>query len=300
MFSEKNIGNTPLVPLTNLMLSERLSATILGKLEYYNPAGSIKDRAALFMINGAEKAGLLTPGSTIIEPTSGNTGIGLAAIAKERGYKTLIVMPDSMSAERRNLIASYGAELVLIPGKEGMQGAVNKAIELQKTIPGSFIPDQFNNPHNALAHEMTTGPELWKDTKGKLDILVCGVGTGGTITGCARYLKKQNPELQVVAVEPATSPMLSGGKAGKHGIQGIGANFIPNILDRSLIGEIYPVTDEDAFSAARLLRSTEDIAVGISSGAALSAAIAIAKRPENAGKQIAVIFPDGADRYNNI
>ena len=300
MFSEKNIGNTPLVPLTNLMLSERLSATILGKLEYYNPAGSIKDRAALFMINGAEKAGLLTPGSTIIEPTSGNTGIGLAAIAKERGYKTLIVMPDSMSAERRNLIASYGAELVLTPGKEGMQGAVNKAIELQKTIPGSFIPDQFNNPHNALAHEMTTGPELWKDTKGKLDILVCGVGTGGTITGCARYLKKQNPELQVVAVEPATSPLLSGGKAGKHGIQGIGANFIPNNLDRSLIGEIYPVTDEDAFSAARLLRSTENIAAGISAGAALSAAIAIAKRPENAGKQIAVIFPDGADRYNNI
>ena len=300
MFSEKNIGNTPLVPLTNLMLSERLSATILGKLEYYNPAGSIKDRAALFMINGAEKAGLLTPGSTIIEPTSGNTGIGLAAIAKERGYKTLIVMPDSMSAERRNLIASYGAELVLTPGKEGMQGAVNKAIELQKTIPGSFIPDQFNNPHNALAHEMTTGPELWKDTNGKLDILVCGVGTGGTITGCARYLKKQNPELQVVAVEPATSPLLSGGKAGKHGIQGIGANFIPNNLDRSLIGEIYPVTDEDAFSAARLLRSTEDIAAGISAGAALSAAIAIAKRPENAGKQIAVVFPDGADRYNNI
>ena len=300
MFSEKNIGNTPLVPLTNLMLSERLSATILGKLEYYNPAGSIKDRAALFMINGAEKAGLLTPGSTIIEPTSGNTGIGLAAIAKERGYKTLIVMPDSMSAERRNLIASYGAELVLIPGKEGMQGAVNKAIELQKTIPGSFIPDQFNNPHNALAHEMTTGPELWKDTKGKLDILVCGVGTGGTITGCARYLKKQNPELQVVAVEPATSPLLSGGKAGKHGIQGIGANFVPSILDLSLVDEIFPVTDEDAFSAARLLRSTEDIAAGISSGAALSAAIAIAKRPENAGKQIAVVFPDGADRYNNI
>ena len=300
MFSEKNIGNTPLVPLTNLMQAESLSATLLGKLEYYNPAGSIKDRAALFMINGAEKAGLLTPGSTIIEPTSGNTGIGLAAIAKERGYKTLIVMPDSMSAERRNLIASYGAELVLTPGKEGMQGAVNKAIELQKTIPGSFIPDQFNNPHNALAHEMTTGPELWKDTKGKLDILVCGVGTGGTITGCARYLKKQNPELQVVAVEPATSPLLSGGKAGKHGIQGIGANFIPNNLDRSLIGEIYPVTDEDAFSAARLLRSTEDIAAGISAGAALSAAIAIAKRPENAGKQIAVVFPDGADRYNNI
>ena len=300
MFSEKNIGNTPLVPLTNLMQAESLSATLLGKLEYYNPAGSIKDRAALFMIDGAEKTGLLTPGGTIIEPTSGNTGIGLAAVAKERGYKTLIVMPDSMSLQRRQLIASYGAELVLTPGCLGMQGAVEKAIELQKTIPSSIICDQFNNPHNALAHEMTTGPELWKDTKGKLDILVCGVGTGGTITGCARYLKKQNPELQVVAVEPATSPLLSGGKAGKHGIQGIGANFIPNNLDRSLIGEIYPVTDEDAFSAARLLRSTEDIAAGISAGAALSAAIAIAKRPENAGKQIAVIFPDGADRYNNI
>ncbi|MBE6983367.1 MAG: cysteine synthase A [Ruminococcaceae bacterium] len=294
------IGNTPLVPLTQLMQKEGLSATILGKLEYYNPAGSIKDRAALSMIEGAEKMGLLTPGSTIIEPTSGNTGIGLAAIAKERGYKTLIVMPDSMSLQRRQLIASYGAELVLTPGHLGMQGAIEKAIELKNAIPGSFIPDQFNNPHNALAHEMTTGPELWKDTKGKLDILVCGVGTGGTITGCARYLKKQNPELQAVAVEPAASPLLSGGKAGPHGIQGIGANFIPHILDRSLIDEIYPVTDEEAFFAVKLLRATEDIAVGISAGAALSAAIALARRPENAGKQIAVIFPDGADRYNNL
>ncbi len=297
MFSENNIGNTPLVPLTHLMQREGLSATILGKLEFRNPAGSVKDRAALYMIDGAEKAGLLQEGSTIIEPTSGNTGIGLAAVAKSRGYKTIIVMPDSMSLERRKLIASYGAELVLTPGALGMQGAVEKAVELQKALPGSFIPDQFNNPHNALAHEMTTGPELWKDTGGKLDILVCGVGTGGTITGCARYLKKQNPNLQVVAVEPAASPLLSGGKAGPHGLQGIGANFIPSILDRSLMDEILPITEEEAYAAARLLKNAENIAVGISSGAALSAAIALAKRPENAGKQIAVIFPDGADRY---
>jgi cysteine synthase A len=297
MFSESNIGNTPLVSLDHLMQKEGLSATLLAKLEFKNPAGSVKDRAALFMIEGAEKAGLLTPGSTIIEPTSGNTGIGLAYIASQRGYKTLIVMPDSMSLERRKLIAAYGAELVLTPGHLGMQGAVEKAVELQKEMPGSFIPDQFNNPHNALSHEETTGPELWKDTNGKLDILVCGVGTGGTITGCARYLKKQNPKLQVIAVEPAASPLLSGGKAGPHGLQGIGANFIPGILDISLIDEIFPVTEDEAYATARKLREYEDISAGISAGAALSAAIAIARRPENAGKQIAIILPDGADRY---
>ena len=295
-----SIGNTPLVPLGHLMQKEGLSATILAKLEFMNPAGSVKDRAALFMIDGAEKAGLLSTGSTIIEPTSGNTGIGLAYIASQRGYKTLIVMPDSMSLERRKLIVAYGAELVLTPGALGMQGAVEKAVELQKEISGSFIPDQFNNSDNALSHEMTTGPELWKDTNGRLDILVCGVGTGGTITGCARYLKKQNSNLQVVAVEPAASPLLSGGKAGPHGIQGIGANFIPGILDLSLIDEIYPVTDEEAFSAVRKLREYENIAAGISSGAVLSAAVALARRPENAGKQIAIILPDGADRYRDI
>ena len=297
MFSESNIGNTPLISLPHLMQKEGLSATLLAKLEFMNPAGSVKDRAALFMIAGAEKAGLLTPGSTIIEPTSGNTGIGLAYIASQRGYKTLIVMPDSMSPERRKLIAAYGAELVLTPGHLGMQGAVEKAIELQKEIPGSFIPDQFNNPDNARSHEETTGPELWRDTNGNIDILVCGVGTGGTVTGCARYLKKQNPKLQVVAVEPAASPLLSGGKAGPHGLQGIGANFIPGILDISLIDEIFPVTEEEAYTAARKLRACEDISAGISAGAALSAAIAIARRPENAGKQIAIILPDGADRY---
>ncbi len=297
MFSESNIGNTPLISLPHLMQKEGLSATLLAKLEFMNPAGSVKDRAALFMIAGAEKAGLLSPGSTIIEPTSGNTGIGLAYIASQRGYKTLIVMPDSMSPERRKLIAAYGAELVLTPGHLGMQGAVEKAVELQKEIPGSFIPDQFNNPDNARSHEETTGPELWRDTDGNIDILVCGVGTGGTITGCARYLKKQNPKLQVVAVEPAASPLLSGGKAGPHGLQGIGANFIPGILDVSLLDEIFPVTEEEAYAAARKLREYEDISAGISAGAALSAAIAIARRPENAGKQIAIILPDGADRY---
>lgn len=293
----KPIGNTPLAPLTQLMTAEGLSATLSAKLEFMNPAGSVKDRAALFMIDGAEKAGLLCPGSTIIEPTSGNTGIGLAYVAAQRGYEALIVMPESMSLERRKLIASYGAKLVLTPGALGMQGAVEKARQLQKELPGSMICDQFNNPHNALAHEQTTGPELWKGTGGKLDILVCGVGTGGTITGCARFLKKQNPALQVVAVEPAASPLLSEGRIGPHGLQGIGPNFLPGILDLSLIDEIIPITEEEAYAAARLLRSTDGIGCGISGGAALSAAIVLARRPENAGKHIVLVLPDGADRY---
>lgn len=291
------IGNTPLLTLHHLMQSEELSATIMGKLEFYNPAGSIKDRAALFMIEAAEKAGSLLPGGTVIEATSGNTGIGLAAVASARGYRTVIVMPDSMSIERQKLLRAFGAQLVLTPGAEGMDGAVKKAEALQAEIPGSFIASQFENESNVLSHEETTGPELWHDTDGKLDILVCGVGTGGTLTGCGRYLKKQNPNIKIVAVEPAASPLLSQGKAGRHGLQGIGANFVPKILDISLIDEIIPVTEHAAYSAARQLCDCEGILVGISSGAALHAAIAIAKRPKNANKHIAVIFPDGGDRY---
>ena len=291
------IGNTPLLTLHHLMQSEGLRATLMGKLESYNPAGSIKDRAALFIIESAEKEGLLPPGGTVIEATSGNTGIGLAAVASARGYKTIIVMPDSMSIERQKLLCAYGAELVLTPGKSGMQGAVEKAEELQREIHGSFIARQFENENNPRAHYETTGPELWRDTEGKIDILVCGVGTGGTLTGCGRYLKEQNPNIQIIAVEPAASPLLSGGKAGSHGLQGIGANFIPKILDISLIDEVVAVTEQASYSAARSLRNCEGILAGISSGAALSAAITVAKRPENAGKHIAVIFPDGGDRY---
>ena len=291
------IGNTPLVILHQLMRAEGLSATVMGKLEFYNPAGSIKDRAALYMIEKAEKEGLLPPGGTVIEATSGNTGIGLAFVASARGYNTIIVMPDSMSIERQKLLRAYGARLVLTPGAQGMQGAVEKARELQSTIPGSFIANQFENENNPLAHEETTGPELWRDTEGKLDILVCGVGTGGTLTGCGRYLKKQNRSLKIIDVEPAASPLLTCGKAGPHGLQGIGANFIPSILDTALIDEVVTVTEQEAYSATRQLRDCEGILVGISAGAALSAAVAIAKRPENAGKRIAVIFPDGGDRY---
>ena len=291
------IGNTPLVILHQLMRAEGLSATVMGKLEFYNPAGSIKDRAALYMIEKAEKEGLLPPGGTVIEATSGNTGIGLAFVASARGYNTIIVMPDSMSIERQKLLRAYGARLVLTPGAQGMQGAVEKARELQSAIPGSFIANQFENENNPLAHEETTGPELWRDTEGKLDILVCGVGTGGTLTGCGRYLKKQNRDLKIIAVEPAASPLLTCGKAGPHGLQGIGANFIPSILDTALIDEVVTVTEQEAYSATRQLRDCEGILVGISAGAALSAAVAIAKRPENAGKRIAVIFPDGGDRY---
>ena len=291
------IGNTPLLTLHHLMQAEGLRATLMGKLESYNPAGSIKDRAALYMIEKAEKEGLLPPGGTVIEATSGNTGIGLAFVASARGYNTIIVMPDSMSIERQKLLRAYGARLVLTPGAQGMQGAVEKARELQSTIPGSFIANQFENENNPLAHEETTGPELWRDTEGKLDILVCGVGTGGTLTGCGRYLKKQNRGLKIIAVEPAASPLLTCGKAGPHGLQGIGANFIPSILDTALIDEVVTVTEQEAYSATRQLRDREGILVGISAGAALSAAVAIAKRPENAGKRIAVIFPDGGDRY---
>lgn len=291
------IGNTPLLTLNQLMQAEGLSATVSAKLEYMNPAGSVKDRAALAMIEDAEQKGLLTPGSTIIEPTSGNTGIGLASVGTARGYKTVIVMPDSMSAERRKLIAAYGAQLVLTPGDQGMQGAVEKAIALQKEIPGSFIPGQFENPAYPDAHEKFTGPELWRDTEGKIDIFVAGVGTGGTVTGCGRFLKKQDPNISIVAVEPAASPLLSGGKAGKHGLQGIGANFIPKNFDPSVVDEVLPVTEEEAYAAARSLGKTEGILAGISSGAALHAAILLAKRPENKDKHIIVLLPDGGDRY---
>jgi len=291
------IGNTPLLTLNQLMRKEGLYATLHAKLEYLNPAGSVKDRAALAMIEAAEAKGLLVPGSTIIEPTSGNTGIGLASVAAARGYKTILTMPDSMSTERRRLLAAYGAELVLTPGKEGMQGAVDKAMELQKAIPGSFIPGQFENPAYPEAHEKFTGPELWKDTDGKIDIFVAGVGTGGTVTGCGRFLKKQDPSIQIVAVEPAGSPLLSGGKAGAHGLQGIGANFIPKNYDSSVVDQILAVTEEEAYAAARSLGKTEGILAGISSGAALHAAILLARRPENKGKNIVVLLPDGGDRY---
>lgn len=291
------IGNTPLLRLGGIMEREGLNATLLGKLEFYNPAGSVKDRVALSMIREAEQAGLLRPGDVIIEPTSGNTGIGLASVAATRGYRTIIVMPDSMSQERRRLIAAYGAELVLTPGALGMQGAIQKAEELHRQIPGSFIPNQFDNPANPLAHRQTTGPELWKDTDGKLDIFVAGAGTGGTLTGTAQYLLEQNPRIRIVAVEPAASPLLSGGTAGPHGLQGIGANFIPSILDCSLLHEVIPVTEAEAYRAARQMGSAEGILIGISSGAALHAAICLAKRSENAGKTIAVLLPDSGDRY---
>ena len=291
------IGNTPLLVLNQLMRAEGLSATLLGKLEYLNPAGSVKDRAALAMIEDAENKGLLAPGSTIIEPTSGNTGIGLASVSAARGYKTILTMPDSMSTERRRLLSAYGAELVLTPGNLGMQGAVDKALQLQKEIPGSFIPGQFENPAYPEAHEKFTGPELWKDTEGNIDIFVAGVGTGGTITGCGRFLKKQNPNIQIVAVEPKNSPLLSGGKVGKHGLQGIGANFIPKNFDPSVVDEILPVTEDEAYAAARKLGKTEGILAGISSGAALHAGILLANRPENRGKNIVVLLPDGGDRY---
>ena len=295
--ADQLIGKTPLLELTHLEEKEQLSAKILAKLEFFNPAGSAKDRIALSMILDAEEKGLLMPGSTIIEPTSGNTGIGLAAVATARGYKTVIVMPDSMSAERQLLMGAYGAELVLTPGAEGMSGAIAKAEELAKAIPGSLIPDQFSNPANAAAHYRTTGPEIWTDTDGTVDIFVASVGTGGTVTGTGRYLKEQNPNIKIVAVEPAESPLLSGGKAAPHGIQGIGANFIPKVLDTRIYDEIIPVPTEDAYATGRFLGKTEGILCGISSGAALYAAMILAKRPENAGKTIVVLLPDTGDRY---
>ena len=291
------IGRTPLLELTHMEKTEKLQARLLAKLEYFNPAGSAKDRVALSMIQDAEQKGLLKVGSTIIEPTSGNTGIGLACVAAARGYRTIIVMPDSMSAERQLLMGAYGAQLVLTPGALGMSGAIAKAEELAKEIPGSFIPDQFGNPANAKAHYETTGPEIWADTDGNVDIFVAGVGTGGTITGVGRFLKEKNPAVQVVAVEPADSPLLSGGKAGPHGLQGIGANFVPAVLDTTVYDRIIPVTTQQAYEAARAMGKTEGILVGISSGAALHAALLLAKQPENTGKTIAVLLPDTGDRY---
>jgi len=291
------IGNTPLLELQAIEGSQQLSARLLAKLEYLNPAGSAKDRIALAMIEDAEQKGLLKEGSVIIEPTSGNTGIGLACVAAARGYRTMIVMPDSMSKERQLLMGAYGAELVLTPGAEGMQGAVEKANALAEEIPGSFIPDQFANPANPQAHRLTTGPEIWRDTDGNVDIFVAGVGTGGTISGVGEYLKEKNPNIQIVAVEPAGSPLLSKGIAGKHGLQGIGANFVPKALNTEIYDKIIPVTEAEAFAAGRLLGRREGILAGISSGAALHAAIVLAKQPENQGKTIVVLLPDTGDRY---
>ena len=294
---EQLIGGTPLLELSNLEKQLGLKAKILAKLESFNPAGSAKDRIALSMLNEAEKEGTLLPGGTVIEPTSGNTGIALAAIGAARGYRVIIVMPDTMSAERIKTMKAYGAEVILTPGQLGMQGSIDKAEELKKEIPGSMIAGQFSNPANPKAHYDTTGPELWRDTDGKIDILVAGVGTGGTISGTGRYLKEMNPGIQVIAVEPASSPLLSKGVAGAHGIQGIGANFIPTALDTDVYDEIMPVQDEDAYAFGRLLCRCEGIMVGISSGAAAWAAVEAAKRPENAGKSIAVIFTDTGSRY---
>ncbi len=291
------IGRTPLLELTNLEKKYGLKARILAKLEYLNPAGSVKDRIALAMIEDAEKKGLLTPQSVIIEPTSGNTGIGLASVAAARGYRIIIVMPDSMSVERRQLMKAYGAELVLTPGAQGMKGAIAKADELAAEIPHSFIPGQFVNPANPEAHYTTTGPEIWEDTDGTVDAFVAGVGTGGTITGIGRYLREKNPAVRIVAVEPKTSAVLSTGVAGKHGIQGIGAGFVPAVLDTGVYDEIIPVADEDAFATGRLVGKNEGVLVGISSGAAVWAALQLTQRPEMAGKTIVVLLPDTGDRY---
>ena len=291
------IGRTPLLELNNIAKQYGAKARLLGKLEGMNPGGSAKDRVALAMIADAEQRGVLQKGGTIIEPTSGNTGIGLASVGTSLGYKVIIVMPDSMSMERRLLMTAYGAELVLTPGAEGMKGAIAKAEEMAKEIPNSFIPDQFNNPANATAHLNTTGPEIWEDTDGKVDIFVAGVGTGGTVTGVGQYLKAWNPYVKVVAVEPAKSPLLSKGVAGPHGLQGIGANFVPGVLDRELIDEIVTVTEEDAYEIGRALGRAEGVLVGISSGAALWAALQEAKKEENAGKTIVVMLPDTGERY---
>lgn len=289
------ISNTPLLELTALQKKLGLQTRILAKLEFLNPAGSVKDRVALAMIEDAEQKGYLKEGSVIIEPTSGNTGIGLACVAAARGYRTIIVMPDSMSVERQTLMKAYGAEVVLTPGALGMQGAIEKAEELAAQIPGSFIPDQFCNPANSAAHRASTGPEIWQDTEGQLDMFVAGVGTGGTITGVGEYLKEKDPRIQVVAVEPAGSPLLSGGKAGPHGLQGIGANFVPKVLNTAVYDKVVTVTEQEAYDAARLLGKAEGVLVGISSGAALHTAIALAK--ENPGKTIVVLLPDTGDRY---
>jgi len=295
--ADQLIGRTPLLELTHIEAAEGLQAKILGKLEYFNPAGSVKDRIAKAMIDDAEASGKLKPGSVIIEPTSGNTGIGLASVAAARGYRIIIVMPETMSVERRQLMKAYGAELVLTDGAKGMKGAIAKADELAKEIPNSFVPGQFVNPANPDAHKRTTGPEIWEDTDGKVDIFVAGVGTGGTVTGVGEYLKSQNPAVKVVAVEPATSPVLSKGVAGAHKIQGIGAGFVPDVLNTKIYDEVIPVANEDAFAAGKLVGHREGVLVGISSGAAVWAAIELAKRPENKGKTIVALLPDTGDRY---
>lgn len=291
------IGNTPLVRLNGYQKEKKLDAELLAKLEYFNPAGSVKDRVALYMLLDAQEKGLLKRDSVIIEPTSGNTGIGLAAVAAEKGIRTIIVMPDTMSIERRNILKAYGAELVLTDGKLGMKGAIAKANELAEEIPHSFIPGQFTNDANPLAHYKTTGPEIWKDTDGDVDILVAGVGTGGTLSGAGRYLKEQNPDIQVVAVEPKDSPVLSEGRTGSHKLQGIGAGFVPRTLDIDIYDEVIPVTTQQAYDAVRLLAREDAILAGISSGAALYAAEVLAKRPENRGKRIVIIIPDSGEKY---
>ena len=295
--ADQLVGKTPLLELVHIEKAEGLEAKVLGKLEYFNPAGSVKDRIAKAMIDDAEQKGLLKDGSVIIEPTSGNTGIGLASVAAARGYRIIIVMPETMSVERRQLMKAYGAELVLTEGAKGMKGAIAKADELAKEIPGSFIPGQFVNPANPAVHKATTGPEIWEDTDGKVDIFVAGVGTGGTVTGVGEYLKSQNPNVKVVAVEPASSPVLRKGVAGSHKIQGIGAGFVPDVLDTKVYDEIIPVENEDAFATGKLIGKKEGVLVGISSGAAVWAAIQLAKRPENKGKTIVALLPDTGDRY---
>ncbi|MFQ9652605.1 MAG: cysteine synthase A [Enterocloster sp.] len=291
------VGNTPLVEVTNIEKKEQLKARLLVKLEYFNPAGSVKDRVGKAMIEDAERTGRLKPGSVIIEPTSGNTGIGLAAVSAVKGYRMILTMPDTMSVERRNILKAYGAEIVLTPGEKGMSGAIEKAEELAKEIPDSFIPGQFDNPVNPKAHMESTGPEIWQDTDGQVDIFVASVGTGGTLTGTGTYLKEKNPRIKVIAVEPSTSAVLSGGSAGPHKIQGIGAGFVPKVLDTSVYDEIITVDNEAPFATAKMLARTEGLLTGISSGAALYAAIEVARRPENEGKTIVALLPDSGDRY---